>query len=91
MTKDSASSALSSLWGVILAASQNLDFRHSGALADLVRQLQSGVDGEDHFNRRLDLLLQSLRTCGLLSQVPTKPKGASGLLDEIQALQQLLR
>jgi hypothetical protein len=91
MNKDSASSALSSLWALILRASQELDYRHSDALADLVRQLKQGVDGDDYFNRRLHLLLDSLRTCGLLNQVPTKPKGASGLLDEIQALQKLLR
>lgn len=91
MNKESMSATLSELWGLIAYTKESpVDFRHSEKLADLVRRLGSDLDGDARFNRHLDPLLQSLRTCGLLDQIPKKPKGASGLLDEIQALQRRL-
>ena len=92
MNKASMNSALSSTWALILYTSDHIvDHTHSDELANLVRQLSVGLDDDRRFNRSLDLLIMSLKTCGLLNQIPKKPKGASALLDEIQALQKRLQ
>lgn len=85
-------SALSSIWAIVYRSSQieNLSLSQIEELQYSMNVISHGRPNDPYFRGRVSLIVGAIRTSGLLSIPPRRPKGYEGIMKDCDHLQQYL-